>query len=149
MCFAQHFCWHREEEIKLMSKKNLFVPKPKIWVSEEPKIMKSTVRRVISGNTFETNDGRIIRLQHIETPPQNRANYIKAKKDLEEILRKNVPVKIKPMGETQTGIIIAKVQYKSGDVSKRMAKKGWGKNNLPAMKSRPNEKIRWHEKYKR
>ena len=133
-----------------MSKKNnTFMPKPKIWVTEETTVMKTTVRRVLSGNSFETNDGRIVRLHHVITPPENRANYQKAKKDLEDILRQNMNVKVKPIGETNTGVIIAKVQYKSGDVGQKMTKKGWGEKSRRVMKSSPNEKIRWHEKYKR
>ena len=84
---------------------------------------KVKVKKVIDGDTFQTERGRFIRLAEVEAPELEERGGKKAKQELEKLI-KGEAVTYEQVG-TSFGRVVAKVTIRRKSVNKTMRDKGY------------------------
>ncbi len=85
------------------------------------------VSRVIDGDTFQLEDGRIIRLSNINTPEKNTINYELAISYLNQFLNKSIELEI--MGTERYGRVLGRV-YSPDYINLELVRQGFASKFL-------------------
>lgn len=84
---------------------------------------KVRVKKIVDGDTFQTERGRWIRLANVNAPEKGERGFAKAKQELQKLIKDKV-VTYEPVG-TSYDRTVAKVKANSKSVNKAMRDKGY------------------------